>query len=172
MGRSSYPATVYSFYLHPWYSIFFQYLRTSKEELTKAVSVSDRKRLQVQSEADQGHQPLIRTPQSRSKSFVEIVLVIALCSFLFSAVSPVDDDVQQEALGTQHRILCVNVSQTPAPTPNVRDIQFALLSAIRNPAVSTQFYFKDDKAAQLITSETIVQPHINRAPPSTLLSTL
>jgi hypothetical protein len=115
---------------------------------------------------------LIPHSKIRCSVAVEMALVFGLCTFLCSAISPVDDDVQQEALTSHRRAVCVHISKAISPTPAIHAIQAAIVTAIFVGAVVIRCYREDLLVSFPIVPETLIRPHSDRSPPPRSLSAL
>jgi hypothetical protein len=92
------------------------------------------------------------------------VLFWALLALLGSAISPLDDDIQQEALTQQKIFVCVHSSKKAPPTGHVPK---ALIIATRIPAHSLVRGFEHPAEAELAATQAPSFPSkIDRAPPS------
>jgi hypothetical protein len=104
--------------------------------------------------------------QIRRRSLsVELVFVVGLCSFLFSVISPIDDDIQQEAFSSHRGSLCLHVSDSAARNTVPAASQSALISAIRFATNLRLRYFDLPETKLGATQPALMRPHADRSPP-------
>jgi hypothetical protein len=109
---------------------------------------------------------LIFRSQTRRKASVELVFVLGLCSFLFSAISPIDDDIQQEAFSSDRGSVLLHIAKDAAKTPTPDANKIALASAIQVAEFSTQRYFEEFLDIRPSAPQALILPRADRSPPS------
>ena len=97
---------------------------------------------------------------------VELVFVIGLCAFLFSAISPLDDDIQQEAFGSHRSSFSLHISKNTARSPIPGARQIALACAFLVAAASRLRDLEDLlEITPSVAPQSLVHPHADRSPP-------